>query len=359
MTDLSIIVPVYNGEQYLAQLLDSICAICCTTIEVVMVNDGSSDGSENIIKKYQEKDSRIKYFPKENGGIVSARNYGLERAIGKYLFFADQDDKVDAHTIEKAIQRLEEEKADMLLFSTEHFNDIGRQWPCDTVYEDGSFDENEIADLFIRKLVTRYTKKEVVSYLGHIWAAIIRRDMVQEQGIHFKRFMAIEDDLLFVLDSLDYSKKLLTMKESGYYWRQNPSSRTRRSVYCENMADKKKLYYEYRTDVLKRHGVCTEEEFRDYCIGVRQEFMLDMLDNEAILGIKSIVKSEQLLKNYLEDLQIKEAMQSKPMCPLARRYSVEMKLLMQSRCKSALLYKKLKYAKSSVGNWMRRKRHEI
>ncbi len=355
MTDLSIVVPVYNGEQYLAQLLDSICAICAVSIEVVVVNDGSSDSSERMIKEYQEKDARIKYYSKENGGIVSARNYGLERATGKYLFFADQDDKLEAAVVEQSIQRMEEENADMLLFSTEYFDDTGKRWPCDAVYEAGSFDENEIADIFIRKLVTRYTKREVVSYIGHIWAAIIRRDMVQEYGIHFKRFMAIEDDLLFVLDSLDHAARIITMKETGYYWRQNPSSRTRKNIYCENFAQKKQKYYEYRTNILKKHNICTQEEFEDYCIGVRQEFMLDMLDNEAILGIGNIVKSRQLLKRYLDDLQIAEAMQSKPMCPLATRYVTEKRLLMQGKVKSAIVYKKLKYIKASVGNWMRRK----
>lgn len=350
MTDLSIIVPVYNGEQYLAQLLDSICAICSISIEIILVNDGSSDGSERIIKEYQSSDNRIKYFSKENGGIVNARNYGLERAEGKYLFFADQDDKIDAIVVERAVQRMEEEDADILLFSTEHFDDSGRRWACDTVYEEDCFGEHDIADRFIRKLIVRYTKKDAVSYIGHIWATVIKHDIVREHTIRFKKFLAIEDDLLFVLDALDYAKRLLTMKETGYYWRQNPSSRTRKNIYCENFVEKKRKYYEYRTNILKKHSVCTQEEFEGYCIGVRQEFMLDMLDNEAILGTKSACG---MLLNCLSDEKNIEAMRSKPMCPLATRYVTEKRLMMQGKVKCAVRFKKYKYWKAKVANWVR------
>ncbi len=357
MADLSIVVPVYNGERYLAQLLDSICAICKVSIEVVMVNDGSADGSEQIIREYQKKDSRIAYYSKENGGIVSARNYGLDKATGKYIFFADQDDKLDAKVVEEAVKRLEKEQADMLFFSTEYFDDAGKKWACDTVYEEGIFEEYDVGNIFIRKLVARFCKKEVLSYVGHIWAAIIRREMVAEQNVQFKRFIAIEDDLLFILDSLDNAKRVLTMKETGYYWRQNPSSRTRQNIYCESFAEKKRLYYEYRTSALNRHEVCNAEEYANYCMGVRQEFMLDMLDNEAILPFWKNGEAVKRMQSYLAEDEIKKAMCDNPYCPLATRFVTEKRLLMQGKIRSAILYKKFKYAKACIGNWVRRMRY--
>lgn len=84
--DLSIIVPVYNGEKYLGQLLESLCFMGAVSSEILMIDDGYTDESSIIIKDYQKSDKRIIYYVKENGGIVSARNYGLQKAKGESLF---------------------------------------------------------------------------------------------------------------------------------------------------------------------------------------------------------------------------------------------------------------------------------
>ena len=355
MPDLSVIVPVYNGERYLPQLLESITAIHKISMEILLIDDGSIDRSRELIEKYQKIDTRIKYQYKVNGGIVSARNQGLELAAGTYLFFADQDDRLEAEVLTEAILRMKESRADMLLFSTECFHNTGTPWECDTIYEEGKYTEKDIGDIFIRKLITRYSKREVVSYVGHIWAAVFRRELVKEQNIIFKRFMAIEDDLLFVLDSLDHAKVLLTMKETGYFWRQNPNSRTRRGKYSVYHAEKMQKYYEYRTEVLVRHQIVTDKELQDYYTGVRQEFYLNLLDNEAMLG-QGVWKARKILKQYLQDAQIKEALKLPPQCPLAVRYKLEKMLLSNHLIILAILYKKVKYRKSIIGSYLRKKR---
>ena len=351
MVDLSIIVPVYNGERYLKQLLDSIHAITIVSMEVLFIDDGSADNSGEIIKAYMEKDRRFSYCKKENGGIVSARNYGLQRATGEFLFFADQDDVLEAAVLEKAVAKLKKEKADMLLFSTEYVNDAGNRSACDTVSEEGVYTEKEIGDLFIRKLVTRYAKREVVTYIGHIWAAVISRKLVAKHAICFKRFISIEDDLLFVLDSIDHAKRLITMCDTGYYWRKNPDSRTRKMRYIEDFAEKKRRYYGYRTEILKRHGICNDEELEKYYTGIRQEFILDMLDNE---GLRSVWKAYPALKKYVKNSEIREALLKPPCCPLAGRYRMEKHLLSKGRVFLVLVYKKGKYGKAMFANRMRR-----
>lgn len=356
MVDLSIIVPVYNGERYLKPLLDSICGMGTITAEILLIDDGSSDKSSEIIKSYVKKDERFFYYYKENGGIVSARNYGLQKAKGEYLFFADQDDILEASVLEKAVSVLKRDKADMLLFSTECMEDIGTKHACDTVWEEGSYTGREIGDIFIRKLVTRYAKKEVVSYIGHIWAVVFCRTLVTEHEICFKRFMAIEDDLLFVLDSLDHANCLITMCDVGYYWRQNPDSRTRRGHYIENLQEKKRKYYEYRTEILKRHKICTEEELEKYYTGVRQEFILDILDNE---GMRGIGKAYAALKKCMESSEVREALEKPSACPLAERYRIEKRLLAKGRVLTAVIYKRGKYAKELLANNIRRKRKKI
>lgn len=92
---ISVIVPVYNVEEYLKQCLDSILEQTFSNYEVILVNDGSTDSSGLICQEYAEKDSRIRYFEKENGGLSDARNYGIEQAQGEYLTFVDSDDFLD------------------------------------------------------------------------------------------------------------------------------------------------------------------------------------------------------------------------------------------------------------------------
>lgn len=89
---ISVILPIYNVENYLRQCLDSIIEQTFHNLEILLVNDGSTDGSGKICQEYLKKDSRIRYFEKENGGLSDARNYGIERAQGEYITFIDSDD---------------------------------------------------------------------------------------------------------------------------------------------------------------------------------------------------------------------------------------------------------------------------
>lgn len=102
MPKISIIVPVYNTEKYLKKCLDSLINQTFKDIEIVIINDGSTDNSEKIIKEYEQKYSdKIKSYKKENGGLSSARNYGISKANGEYIAFVDSDDYVDLEVFDK------------------------------------------------------------------------------------------------------------------------------------------------------------------------------------------------------------------------------------------------------------------
>ncbi len=101
MSKISVIVPIYNSEKYLNKCLDSLVNQTFKDIEIVLVNDGSTDGSEEIIKDYLEKDDRIIYFKQPNGGQASARNLGLSKASGEYISFLDSDDFMDNESFKK------------------------------------------------------------------------------------------------------------------------------------------------------------------------------------------------------------------------------------------------------------------
>lgn len=121
-TLISIIIPIYNVENYLRQCLDSIVSQTYQNFECLLINDGSPDNSADICKEYVGKDSRFKYFEKENGGVSSARNLGIERSGGAYITFIDPDDWVESDYLEVLYRALLEEQADISISTYKQFN---------------------------------------------------------------------------------------------------------------------------------------------------------------------------------------------------------------------------------------------
>ena len=115
MPKISIIIPVYNAEQYLEECLLSISQQTFTDFEILAINDGSTDRSLEILKKYQEKEPRLKVFSQVNKGVSAARNLGLDNAKGDYITFVDADDWLHPETIEKYIEIAEKENSDIVI----------------------------------------------------------------------------------------------------------------------------------------------------------------------------------------------------------------------------------------------------
>ena len=110
---VSIVVPCYNGEQYIEKCLNSLLHQTYENIEILVVDDGSKDHSKTLINQFIKKSNKIKYFYKENGGLSSARNYGIAKACGKYIVFVDIDDYVDEEYISKLYHSIIENNSDI------------------------------------------------------------------------------------------------------------------------------------------------------------------------------------------------------------------------------------------------------
>lgn len=110
---ISVVVPVYNRESTLRRCVDSVLRQTYENIEVILVNDGSSDNSENICREYAKTDSRVQVISKENGGLSSARNAGIDKSRGEYIFFIDSDDWIDPDTLEALLKAALKEDADV------------------------------------------------------------------------------------------------------------------------------------------------------------------------------------------------------------------------------------------------------
>ena len=112
---ISVIVPVHNGEAFLSDCLESLVRQTWRQLEILVIDDGSTDGSAALCRRWQEKDGRIRCFQKENGGVSSARNLGLEMARGEYAAFVDADDWLLPGMLQEQLELLVQEDGDMIL----------------------------------------------------------------------------------------------------------------------------------------------------------------------------------------------------------------------------------------------------
>lgn len=204
-TLISVIIPIYNLAEYLPKCIDSVLAQTYGNFEVIAVDDGSSDSSAGILKEYAEKDSRMKPIFKENGGVSSARNAGLNESVGEYIFFLDGDDWIEPDTLEK------------LLKLSDGFDIV--QAAYTESYDDGS--ENPPADIkFIDKEIN--DKNEMLSryFLAQIqessWNKLYKKSVIG--NIRFNEALSVAEDSQFVYTILKKSDNIKIIKDITYHY---------------------------------------------------------------------------------------------------------------------------------------------
>lgn len=228
---VSVIVPVYNVEAYLEKCLDSLAKQTLKEIEVIVVNDGSPDNSQKIIDKFEKKYPTIKGYTKTNGGVSSARNYGIALATGEYIAFVDGDDYVEYDMYEKMYQKAKQGNYDIVA--------------CDLnyVYEDGSIKR---VSSKIEKDTTNI-KKTYVNMYPCVWNKIYKKSLFNN-NILFKEGVWFEDvDFLYKI--FPYVKTIGVIKEplNQYVQRSGSITKTfdkRLYNYISNFNDLIKFYQE-------------------------------------------------------------------------------------------------------------------
>lgn len=201
---LSVIVPVYNVEEYLERCIESIIASSYKNIEIILINDGSTDKSIHICEKLKAKDERIKVFHKENEGVSSARNYGLENVKGEYITFVDSDDYIDKHMYTNLMNIMLKEDADIVYcdlvqVKSERDNQVDNKLNGYNIYE---------KDEFIKDFL-------LVREAPFLWNKVFKKNLFQ--GIKFPVGKIYEDEFVFY-KLLHASKTIIHAKYIGYYY---------------------------------------------------------------------------------------------------------------------------------------------
>lgn len=177
---ISIIVPVYNAAPYLPQCLDSLVNQTYRDIEIICVNDGSTDNSLDILKAYAERDSRILVIHQENQGLSDARNKGLENARGEWVMFVDNDDWIDISTCQITLETVHAHQADVVMWTYNREYE-GHSLPKYYITSLQTWDANNISQLH-RRMVGPINEElnspDTMDAWGTIWAKLYRRTYI-------------------------------------------------------------------------------------------------------------------------------------------------------------------------------------
>lgn len=217
---VSIIVPAYNVELYIAKGIESVLQQTYKNIEMIIVDDGSKDKTAEIVKKYAKEDSRVKLYSKENGGVSSARNVALEKATGEYILFLDSDDWLEKHTVEYLLNMIESEKL-CLVSADSYFAYLN---------EDGSIRREKHRDEKKRIKVNRHdallTTGTGEYNLQSSCYKLYARGVIIDNGITFREDIAHGEDGLFVFNYLNCVEGLLYDTEPLWNILERPNSAT-------------------------------------------------------------------------------------------------------------------------------------
>ena len=213
MTKVSIIIPVYNAEKYLGKCLESLLSQTLQEMEIICVDDGSSDGSPEILKRFQERDGRVRILTQENQYAGAARNNGMKEAQGEYLLFLDADDFFENTLLEKVYNQGKKMEADIVLFGAKQYNDkTGIVSPAswyfkrDALPRENPFSgKTENTDVFA--IVTPAP-----------WTKLFRREFVEKQGLSFQGLQN-SNDVYFVLTALALAEKITYVDEELVFYR--------------------------------------------------------------------------------------------------------------------------------------------
>ena len=234
----SIIVPVYNAENYLAECLESLCAQREKDMEIILVNDGSTDGSLEICKAYEYKDSRILLVDQKNEGVSAARNRALSLATGEWLLFVDSDDKIREDTID-TIEKAKNPSCDFIVFAD--LPDRAEEEQALKIVKVDNPEEILLQTVGIKQKVRFFDIP-----LASVWGKIYRRDFLVNHAISFDRDLVMGEDLFFNLYVQSFAQNIGIYMEGFYYYRYNISSASKgknERVLQRDSLFQEKLYF--------------------------------------------------------------------------------------------------------------------
>lgn len=255
---ISIIIPVYNVEKYLTECLESVIKQTYKNIEIICINDGSTDGSLKILNIYAQNDNRIKIIDMKNGGLSSARNAGIKAVTGEYIMFVDSDDWIDIKTCEHAINIITDYHVDIVMWSyTREYEN--NSIPKKIFDKDILFNEIETKNKIYRRFFGLYdfelAHPENADAIVTVWGKLYKTSLIIDNNIEFvdTREIGSCEDALFNIYMFKYIKNVYYSNRYYYHYRKNNVSFT--TNYKNDLYLKWKNLYDLMERYIKENNL--------------------------------------------------------------------------------------------------------
>lgn len=212
MPKISVIVPIYNVEKYLENCINSIIVQTLEDIEIILINDGSTDKSYEIINKYKAIDSRIIVINKKNSGVSAARNSGLKVSRGEYIAFIDSDDWIEQNMLEKLHKLGEKYNSEVVACNFKSFNDIYNTFNKYPIDEGEYVGKSVIKEKILSKVISGKLKTPV-------WDKIYKKEFLQNNNIKFDEKITRFEDWYFIIEVYEKVHNLYYLDKNMYNYR--------------------------------------------------------------------------------------------------------------------------------------------
>lgn len=252
MPKVSVIIPIYNVEKYLERCLKSVINQSLKDLEIICVNDGSEDKCIDILNFYQNKDNRIIVINKKNGGSSSARNAGIKRARGEYIYFIDPDDYIESWALEDLIYISQKNNCDVVLsgYKTNPTNEI-----INPLYDNKKYTNG------IEMILSNH-KVHSHNDLCFVWRFIFKSKLINDNNIIFKEDVKIGEDFIFNLEVLSKSKGIYVSNKCFYNYTVDNNNSLMKTPYKSFLEDSIVKQYEIKKELSIKLNLYNDKNYR-------------------------------------------------------------------------------------------------
>ena len=336
MMDLiSIVVPVYNVEQYLSRCVDSIISQSYSNIEIILVDDGSPDNSGAICDNYAKQDGRIKVIHKANGGLGKARNTGIEKARGDYITFIDSDDWIGKNHISDLYYGLKNADADICFGGCTRAFSNGRQIVDRNNYRNNVYKKSDILDKILLPMVGASVKDhEDVQFQSSVCMSLYSLELIKENGVQFvseKDFVA--EDVFFNITLLSLAKAVCCIPIVSYYYFVNVESISQK--YDKNRLNRTVSYY---TLMMRQLAVILDDPLI-YEDRVKRSFLVKIrvLIKQIVASTMSHSDKYKCVTDVVNNPQVREAVSQYPISLCVPDVKVVLTLIKKKKIQTLIM----------------------
>lgn len=297
---ISVIVPVYNGEQYLKECIDSIRNQTYPNLQIIIVNDGSTDGTGIICEQYAKIDKRIQIVNKENAGLVAARKTGVEYASGRYIGFVDADDWIDKDMYESLLIVMEKYQCDLVTSGT--YRQFGEKYSIDkNLISEGVYHRAEIEQKVLPYMLYNGTYFQM-GVRPNVWNKLFRRDLLKNVLAKVPDEITNEEDVVTTYTYLLHTNTIFLMDNVYYHYRQRNDSMSQSHIDTDAVEIKKirLLYSCLYSEFVKSSSSANLLEQLDFYISrlLIQRYSWIYDDNRAVFRIFGGVRTDSKIGIY-------------------------------------------------------------